>query len=341
MIHKNCLFLFLVVLFSQACLPDKGKNIPDVSDISLDLNIHRFEKALFSIDTTTVAQGLEQLKKQYPAFSDIYFNNVIGIRKQLLGDQKFVKAVTGYLTFEPVRKLYDTTMHVYNQLDWLKAELKLPLQLHQYYFPDATTPELYTFISEYTYGCFVADHNILAIGLDFFLGADYPHYNPTYFPNYIKRTMTKEHIVSRTIEALVDDIVGPGKEGRLLDRMIHNGKKLYVLDQLLPNSPDSIKLGYTTAQTHWVVQNESQMWAHFLDQELLYSNDYQKIRKLIEYSPNSPGMPSEAPGRTANWVGWQIVKSYMQRHAESSIEEMLAEKDAQAFLEKSRYKPRR
>ena len=63
----------------------------------------------------------------------------------------------------------------------------------------------------------------------------------------------------------------------------------------------------------WCESNELQLWTHFLEEDLLYATNLRDIRKLVDYSPNSPGMPAEAPGRTANWTGWQIVKAYMKR----------------------------
>ena len=123
--------------------------------------------------------------------------------------------------------------------------------------------------------------------------------------------------------------------------MIHNGKKLYALDLLLPYTPDSVKLEVTPAQVSWLEDNELEMWAHLLKEELLYSSNWQDIRKLVDYSPHSPGMPPEAPGRSANWIGWQIVKAYMGKHPETSLPQLFALQDAQALLDESRYKPRR
>lgn len=139
----------------------------------------------------------------------------------------------------------------------------------------------------------------------------------------------------------MQDILGAPGGMRLLDLMVHNGKNLYVLDKLLPDTPDSIKLEITAQQTQWLSDNEKEMWSYFLKENLFYSNNLQDIRKYVEYSPNSPGMPTEAPGRTANWLGWQIVKAYMTRYPETTMQELIALKDAQALLDQSKYKPKR
>jgi len=61
---------------------------------------------------------------------------------------------------------------------------------------------------------------------------------------------------------------------------------------------------------------------------------------LVDHSPNSPGMPSDAPGRTANWTGWQIVKAYMKRNPKITLSQLIEETDAQQILTKAKYKPR-
>lgn len=52
-------------------------------------------------------------------------------------------------------------------------------------------------------------------------------------------------------------------------------------------------------------------------------------------------MPAEAPGRTGSWLGWQIINSYMAKHPETSLPELLRLKDSQALLNQSGYKPPR
>ena len=50
-------------------------------------------------------------------------------------------------------------------------------------------------------------------------------------------------------------------------------------------------------------------------------------------------MPQESPGRIGNWVGWKIVKKYMNKHSNVSLHELMSEKNAQQILSKSGYKP--
>ena len=89
---------------------------------------------------------------------------------------------------------------------------------------------------------------------------------------------------------------------------------------------------YSKKQVDWLKENESNMWAFFTSENLLYNEDYQKIRKYVEYSPNAPGMPVEAPGKTANWLGERIVTEFMKKNPGMSFENLLKQTDEQKIL---------
>lgn len=338
-------FAALHLIMSAGCSRDERPDAPDVSGIEMDIGIRRFEQGMFNLDTNDVEAGLARLRAQYPEFSGILLDQILGI-----GDTAAVPGgpaafVRGFNLHPPTRKLYDTVQVLYGDMSALEADFEEAFRYFKYYFPEERTPAVTTFISEYSIAAFVYGDNELAVGLDFFLGENYPYaqYNPgnPNFSAYMTRTFTERHLVSKALQALINGLADQPPGNRLLDLMIHNGKKLYVLDHLLPFTPDSIKLEVTGAQAEWLEDNEMEMWAYFLKEELLYSSDWQNIRKFVDYSPHSPGMPPEAPGRTANWLGWQVVRAYMKRHPEVSMPQLLLLEDAQKILDESRYKPGR
>lgn len=344
-IQKHWFLAALIGTLFSACSLDKGKHIPDVSHISIDLKVNRFEQALFSVDTAAMEAALQALEEKYPEFSTLFFEQLLGSKDPRIAPEGHEAYMKGFITDSTVRRLYDTCQIVFPDMAPYTAEFEDALRRLKYYFPGVEVPSITTFISEYTIANFIFGENDLAVGLDFYLGTDYPYHlldpgNPN-FSNYLVRTFTPEHLVLKTLIPLADDLAGPVPGNRLLDYMIHNGKKIYLLDHLLPYTPDSIRLEYTAEQVAWCEANEFDIWAFLLSEEHLYSSDFQRLRKLVEYSPNSPGMPNEAPGRTANWTGWQIVKAYMERNPERTMQELFEIQDAQQILDQSRYRPRR
>lgn len=337
--------LFMSSALLWGCQSEEQEFIPDVSEIESQVDIRRFDQALFQLDTNNTAAGLEKLAETYPQLSEIYFSRILRATDPRLAPNGPAPYVKGFLQHKPVRNLYDSVQAHYPELSGVETELEQAFRYYQHYFPNEPVPTVSTLITEYAVAAFVYGENDLGISLDYFLGSSYPYQklNPKdpAFSAYLTRTFNREHLTSKAIQTLINGLVPPPRQQRLLDLMVHNGKKLYILDKLLPYAPDSIKLEVTGPQVDWLEDNELEMWAFLIKEELLYSTDNRKIRKLVDYSPHSPGMPDEAPGRTANWVGWQVVRAYMRKHPEATMAELIALEDAQALLDASRYKPGR
>ncbi|MEY3050571.1 MAG: hypothetical protein RLY31_356 [Bacteroidota bacterium] len=344
---RNCLYLALLSsLTIQACQGDKNKEIPDVSGIPVSVEIRRFEQDFFALDTLDPEPGLSRLEQSYGTFAELFFGQILGSRDSLIAPEGHAAYVAGFLKHPAVRQLHETCQLVFPDLTDITMEFTQAFRLFRHYFPEAPlSGEVVTYLSEYSVGGFLYGDNSIAVGLDFYLGSDYPYrrYDPTNpnFSAYLTRTFDARHLVPKSIGLLVDDLVGPVPGQRLADHMIHNGKHLYIKSLLLPEAPDSIIFEYTQAQVEWCEENEANIWAYLLTEELLYETDWSRFRKLVEPSPTSPGMPAESPGRTANWLGERIVRAYMERHPDLSVQELLLMRDAQALLDQSRYKPKR
>tara|TARA_B100000575_G_scaffold288235_1_gene287934 strand:- start:806 stop:1171 length:366 start_codon:yes stop_codon:yes gene_type:complete len=121
--------------------------------------------------------------------------------------------------------------------------------------------------------------------------------------------------------------------------MIHAGRIQYILSKILPNYNDSIIMGYSDSQIQWCENNEMSIWNFFIEEDLLYSTKYEDIVKYLNPAPYSKGMPQKSPGQVAVWVGWQIVKAYMNNFPDSSLQDLMTINDAQYLLKKSKYKP--
>ncbi len=334
----------LVALWAiTGCGSNERKDIPDVSDIKVALKIQRFEQDLFNLDTTNTEASLRALNTKYGYFANLYFSEIMRFKPFQDTSYQYAAGIPSFIAYAPLRKLYDTCQVVYGDFTDLEADFTNAFQLYKYYFPKKAIPQITTFISEYGVGVASVGEGEIIIGLDMFLGANYqPYYYPqVQLPQYVTRTLTKAHIVPKAMEALSREIVGVEEGSRLIDKMIQNGKVLYLLDLLQPQVADSIRLGITDAQVQWLKNNEGEMW-----KTVFINNLYEtKLKKagllgLIEVAPTSPGMPKESPGNAGSWVGWQIIKSYMMNNPNITLEQLLQPQDAQKILQASRYKPR-
>jgi len=337
-----------IFIFAISCT-DETRPAPDVSHIKLDTKVTRIEQDIASVDTSH-ENILAKLRTKDSIFYDLYFNRVlrVPVSRMLVEDQdRFIK---GFIADSRIQRITHEVDSLFGDFSDMKTEFDQAFKYLKHYFPEKNIPNVYTFISEYSLQRFIFEDNdgdALAVGLDMFLGEDYPYNNyvtnSTSFSEYFTRTYNKQHLVRSTVETMIEDWLGVSPNGEtLLDKMIYHGKKLYLLENLVPELPNHVIMGYTPAQMQWCEHNEQEMWAFFFKEELFYSTDINKITKLVNPSPHSSGMPPEAPGRTANYMGWQIIKAFMKRN-NYELKDLLTLNDysSQKILEESRFKPKR
>lgn len=344
------LFIFFVLglSFFTSCKKNT-ENTPDVSHISVETNVLRTENMLFDISNVNpVSESLSNLKTAHSSFYKIYFEEILPLEKSD-DESKLFLALEDFRNAEPIKELYAKVKETYSDQKAMISAFNRAFKYYKYYFPEQDIPDIYTFISEYSYQAFIFEGNegkdAIGLGLDMFINhvQNYKMIesdNPG-FSDYITRSWNKDHLLKKTVDVLLTDLMGEPNGNRLLDYMIHHGKMMYISKKILPFVNDTVITEYSTEQLNWCKDNELEMWAFFLEKNMFYETKMAQIAKYINMSPNSPGMPSEAPGRTANYIGLKIVEAFMEKQKDKSLSDLIAFTDAQQILEVSKYKPRR
>ena len=127
-----------------------------------------------------------------------------------------------------------------------------------------------------------------------------------------------------------------------LDEMIYFGKQLYLKDLWIPFKSNSEKIGYSVSEYEWSEDNEFYIWQYFVENELLYQTDRKLLGRFIVAAPFSRfnlELDSESPGRLGQYIGWQIVKSYMNNNSTSVLE--MLQMDPQEIFNNAKFKPKK
>ncbi len=333
-------------LLLAAC---KGpKNKPDVSGIKLNVVTQRFEQDLFSLDTINFSNSVSALFKKYPGFMNDFMVNILGIPP---GDpqaglilKKFIK------DFRPVKEAADQKFR-----DFAKQsdQLVLMMKYIKHYFPSYALPtKIISFIgpmdafyeSSLGWSGDIITTDGLGVGLQLHLGGNSPLYaeeGGQGYPQYISRRFEPEYIVVNCARNIIDDIypADQSKVKPLVDIMVDKGKRLYILDMILPDVADSLKIGYTGPQLAGAVKNEGLIWNMFAENNLLFESDFQKIKSFVGEGPKTPELGDDSPGYISLFTGWQIVKTYMEKYPETTLTQ-LTELDNRKLFELSKYKPK-
>lgn len=327
---NNFLWITTISLLLFSCTPNRPSYDVDVSGIEIgEVSIHRYENALFGLDPENLQAGLKNIAEEYAVF--------LGTD---LEDTSSIRQIFEYVTDPKIIELYGKTDSMYPDLINIEDQLSGAFRHYKYYFPESTTPSVYTYISGLHFENPVEyNGEVLVIGLDLYLGKDYLPYKQIGLPNYIVKRMTPDYLTVDCAKAMSYAWLPAKRNLTLLDEMITNGKILYFTDAMLPETHDSIKIGYPRGKTEWCFDNEANIWAFMISNDLIYSRDFQAVKKLINEAPFTAGMGHDSPGRIGVWLGWQIVREYMNSNPDLTLQEMMMNKDSQEILIKSGYKP--
>lgn len=346
---KNQLLLFFVVA-AIAC--NNQPKAPDVSDITVDLKVERFEQDFFAIDSNQTKAGIAQLSQKYPIFLPLFVNHVLGLGP--LSDTNLL-AYEGSKRFLHLNQsIFQETQRLYKNFSGTTDELTNGFRYVKYYFPSYQIPTILTTIGPMDALAPMSNHepspnymgeNFLAIGLQFYLGSDFAIYNDAGYissiaPQYRSRRFSKEYIPADVFTLVIDDMY-PDSSNRfpLIERFIEKGKRLYLLHQFLPSSSDTLLIGYTGKQMKWCKENERTVYNFFIQQNLLYEIDPSRIQHFMTDGPTTQGMPEQSPGNIGAFIGWEIVKAYMEKHPEVSLPQLMKTSNKMIYSE-SAYKPR-
>lgn len=336
--------VFLLMTAASGCKKGYQNPKPDISDIpEIPVELVRLDQLLFSASADNYSQVYAGIRAKYPDIFRSFTENFWGlvVSDSLTIDQIYDSLYSNTSGNRWMQRLFDSTQLMYKETEDLEVELSEAFRYFRYYFPDNALPELYTYIGPFVYWT-MFDSASLGIELDMYMGRHFGYYGSyeSNMPQYISMRCDKPYIATNVMQSLVDGTVPSwGADATLLDEMLRNGKILYYLDCVLPDAPDSIKMGYTQGQMDWCYANEGEIWKFLTGEDLLFSKRVDDLRRYLGEAPNSQGMPEESPGRVAIWAGWQIIRAYMQEYPETTLPELFYQMDAMTLLKGADYSP--
>jgi hypothetical protein len=294
-----------------------------------------------------MGRSVGNLQSAFPYFTNDFISNILGL--PLLSPSSSDSAT--YLTLSEMKRfigvtrpLYDSLSGKFTDLSWLEEELNQSFRYLKYYYPGYKVPKIVAYVGPFNAPGIAITNEALAIGLQLYAGKDFSFYTSSegqeLFPRYISRTFEPQYITANAMKAVGQDIYPDKSGGRpLIEQMIEKGKQWYMLDKLVPGAADSIKTGYSQVQLNWCEKNEGVIWNFFLNENYLYTAEYDIIKTYIGEAPTTQGMPGASPGNIGQWVGWKIVEKFAEKNPSLTLDGIM-KTDNQKILSGAKYKPR-
>lgn len=317
---KKLLSLFTLLVLLSSC-DKKNKIEKEIEEIPVTIKVERFDKIFYE----SPVENLQNVKNKYPYFFPAQTPDSVWVNK---------------IKNPLYRELYSEVQKKYSNFEKVNSDLEALFQHIKYYFPNTKTPKVVTLISEMDYqNKAIYTDSLVLISLDLYLGKNHKFYE---FPEYLKQNFEQNQIMPDIVSSFSITKIPFGNNRNLLSQMVYAGKQLYLKDVLLPETSDAEKIGYTQEQITWCQENESYMWRYFMQEQLLYSTDSKLSTRFINTAPFSKfylEIDNESPGRVGTWVGWQIVRSFMNNN-DVNLQQLL-QMDPIEIFQNSKYKPKK
>ena len=320
----NLIKFFIILAFAKAitsCTPTH-KVEEEIANIQVDVDLITFHKEFASAN----AADLPNLKEKFPLFFPPRVPDSMWISK-LMGKDTIHNALeiavrdADFNYQEMERQMKDVMRHVI------------------YYFPEFEATPMVTVLSDVNYRQkVIPTASQLIISIDTYLGKDHELYGG--INKYQRENLNREQLPADVALAYARLFVNPSMERALLDNMIYHGKLHYVQELFAPKATGDQLLNYSPEKYVFTVENESQMWRYFIDNEMLYDTDSKLLSRFILPAPFSKfylEVDQQTPGGVGRYIGYRMVKSFMENN-QVDLETMI-DLNAEEIFKRSKYKP--
>ena len=316
--------LVLLVLFVSCSKTTGYEKKLDVDCRNLEpqkVDVFEYNKALFAIDTADFEAGIQAIRPQFQA---------------LLGDtleSYEMVYLKEFVTDTFIMRINELVEESFPDSDAVPDKVKGVYQHFKYYYPEMTMPPTFTYVSGINFdnGPVMISPEAVMISLDFYLSNKDLMYDKVGMPRYVSRRCQPASLTKDLAEAMYYSYVFMDvKAKNVLKEMIDRGKKYYFIEAMDPTLNDSVLLGYSSQQMEWAQDNEGQIWATIVGNNMLYANGFEQYRVLFNDGPFTAAFSDSAPARLGDFVGLQIVRSFMSNNDES-LQSLMQMTDYQEF----------
>lgn len=195
----------------------------------------------------------------------------------------------------------------------------------KFHFPDVKLPHAIVFANSVFQSSAFSTQNELVIGIERYLGKDddlIQQLPPDVFYAWIKNGFEPRYLERDALNSWILTHLVIMQEGNLAENMINWGKALYFTEAAYPNAASDIIIRYTPEQLKWAEENEASFWKYLVKEKMLFRTDEDESINMLAPGPFTPGLPEKGPDRLGQFLGWKMVRNYMQEN-DITLKELL------------------
>ncbi len=322
---------FLIIIFISACSNNKC-DIYSHSKVDFTININTYIDSIKNINSRNdFIRFIDDHSSILYPFFDVN-ENKISERKTYIGS--IYSNLIDNIYFD---SLYNDVVNEFVDIKDFVNEINYSFYLYNKKSKIKFNPNINLLISGFFHDVEVDRKNI-TIGIEYFLNKN-NKYKPRDLPSYVMERYTPKHLNSTVLSTFFSqfNLYDEGDKS-MINEMIAFGKLYYIISEILPCVGQNIILGYSIDDYKRIQENEAFIYSYFIQNELLFNQKDEVKKKYLDERPKTFEISSQIPGRIGRWLGYQIVRSFMETSS-YSYEELLLESDYTKIFYSSNYKP--
>lgn len=300
-----------------------------------EISVLRYDKLLGEYVRSNSFSAMQKLTMDYRMPTKILIEDVLAIGT--VKDDTIAQRLQKFYSDTTLIRLMEDVEAKFPNLEEVEKGLTKGFKKLKKEVPDTKVPFIYSQVSAFNESIVLVD-SLLGISLDKYMGEDYPLYKRFYY-DYQCRSMRPERIVPDCFVFYLLSRYGMVyHEGTcLIDLMLHSGKINYVMQNLLGYDNIGEAMGYSKEENAWCKENEQAIWDYICSNDHLHARDPMVIRYYMKPAPAVEMLGGRAPALIGTWIGARIVASYMKKHKDMKLKDLLDFTDYHRMLDESNY----
>ncbi|MCE2682016.1 MAG: hypothetical protein LW704_03505 [Cryomorphaceae bacterium] len=285
----------------------------DASDVKVNIGFVNMDSIWSKSDGRDFLKADADFRERIPEMYEYELGYCLRVGR--ISDTALINSLTQFKNDPFMSRVGKAIKREFKDLTSVKAELLDGFRHIKYHLPSAKLPSNIVFMnSVFTSSAFSSQKEI-GIGLERYLGEKSPVIkdlpNDMFF-GWIKEGMDRRYLVRDAFSSWIMTHYIQETDGNLAEQIIRWGKILYLTEAAIPDAPESIIPRYSEEDYKWALENEYSLWKYLVDQKMLFKIDELNKTNLLNEGPFTPGLPEKGPDRLGQFLGWRMVRKYME-----------------------------
>ena len=293
----------------------------DIPESNLEIDFIYADETLKKLSKADLIEKNEIFLKQFDPIYTFEWQNNLRINNQ---DSISVKTYQFYQS-DYIRALEVEKTKLIPQVKNKEKDVNRAFNFYRYYFPQKTVPREIIYMNKLFSNINCSD-SAITVALESYL-------NPALeviqsIPNNQLYKWQREKM---ELEYLPRDILSNWIQVQLFEELdkslaahiVQAGKILYLVNATFPYRSEQYILRYSNSDYDWAKQNEFSAWEFLVREELLFKNNMRDKANWLNDGPTTLGLSKESPDRMGQYLGYKMVKKFMQENKEVSLTDLL------------------